>query len=912
MEYFLSIIIIILLIFQNAKYSKERNDLKEKIDGLNEKLNGLHYLLKTKHFSSTSEEIQVDEEVKEETILNENDIPNNVIEEVEPIAEPIKQEETELEENLEPAYVISYTNVVDLNDKDISIIENILKTAETSGNNETLERLKNKMLQVLGIETVLEATDAAFIKTLLNDYNYSKKIQQFKYESETTEDTIEEAAVQTADASNTFVAAPTIKHETIQDEKLPLWDRFKQKNPDLEKFIGENLINKIGILILVLGISYFVKYAIDKDWINEPARVGIGVLAGSLVLFIAHKLRKNYTAFSSVLVAGAIAIFYFTIAIAFHEYKLFGQEVAFAIMVVITAFSCLISLSYNRMELAILSLIGGFAVPFMVSTGSGNYLVLFTYIAILDVGILIMAYFKKWQLLHILSFIFTIILFGGWVTQDALSSGPHNFGALVFAFVFYLIFMVMTTISNLRSKGTFTGVQLGMLSINNFVFYGIGMFVLNTYKPEFQGLFTAFLALLNMAYSLLLYKKFGLDKKGIYLLIGLSLTFITLAIPIQFSGNNITIFWAIEAVMLIWLSQKSQVKSYRFVAVIVQTLMLGSLLMDWLVYIENGALAIILNPVFIAGIFVITSFISVYYLLRHETAKLSQFGLSFNPVFYKNLARLLAICVAYFVGLTEVVYQSVLYFEFTSVVSIAFQYHLLFTAVLCFILYRNRTRYNNDKIVNILSVFNIIIFAFGFSRMAFHELEDNIMYEMDTNISYYLHMLACVFMLFFWYLIYSSNKTNKVFEFFKNKLAIWVAVFVLVFLTSSEVVLQGLHFMDTTPAVNQTIDSFSMIDIAQNKIIKTGLPVLWGILAFALLLWGIKKQLKVLRIIALTLLGLTIVKLFAYDISNVSETGKIVAFILLGILILIISFIYQKIKVLVIDEEKPIENEDIN
>ena len=80
---------------------------------------------------------------------------------------------------------------------------------------------------------------------------------------------------------------------------------------------------------------------------------------------IAHKLKKNFAAFSSVLVAGAISIFYFTIAIAFHEYQLFSQTVAFAIMIVITAFSVLVSVSYNRQELAVLSYIGGFAVPFM-------------------------------------------------------------------------------------------------------------------------------------------------------------------------------------------------------------------------------------------------------------------------------------------------------------------------------------------------------------------------------------------------------------------------------------------------------------------------------------------------------------------------------------------------------------------
>ncbi|MPT33347.1 MAG: DUF2339 domain-containing protein, partial [Chryseobacterium sp.] len=159
-------------------------------------------------------------------------------------------------------------------------------------------------------------------------------------------------------------------------------ENFKENNPDIEKFIGENLINKIGILILVLGISFFVKYAIDKDWINEPARVGIGILAGALVMGIAHRLRKNYSAFSSVFVAGAISIFYFTIGIAFHDYHLFSQTVAFVIMVVITIFSVFVSVSYDRKELAVLSLIGGFAVPFMVSTGEGNYKILFTYIAI--------------------------------------------------------------------------------------------------------------------------------------------------------------------------------------------------------------------------------------------------------------------------------------------------------------------------------------------------------------------------------------------------------------------------------------------------------------------------------------------------------------------------------------------------
>ncbi|MFB9057787.1 DUF2339 domain-containing protein [Mariniflexile ostreae] len=719
----------------------------------------------------------------------------------------------------------------------------------------------------------------------------------------------EERVAEPVKISASFQTPITAPNKRVEQKPKPsFWKRFKQKNPDLEKFIGENLINKIGILILVLGISYFVKFAIDKDWINEPARVGIGILAGSLVLFIAHKLRKKYAPFSSVLVAGALAVFYFTIAIAFHEYQLFSQQVAFGIMVVITAFSCLISLSYNRMELAILSLIGGFLVPFMVSSGSGNYVVLFTYIAILDVGILALAYFKKWHAVHILAFVFTMVLFSGWMATELNAEAPDYLGALVFAFVFYLLFIITNIINNLRNKGSLSKIQLVMLSVNNFIFYGIGMLILANYKPELSGLFTALLAVLNLVYAWVLYKKFGLDKIAVYLLIGLTLTFITLAIPVQFSGNNITMFWAAEAVLLMWLAQKSQIKSYRFATVLVQFLMLISLLMDWPRYFETtNTLIIVLNPIFIGGVFVVASMVIVGYLLRNETEKLLKFGFKFHPQSYRNLIHILAIITGYFVGFFEVSYQSVTYFSFNDFLAIIALYHLLFSLVFCFIFYRNRTL-SRDKMINSVAVLNILLFAFLFSSIPFIEHKDNIMDATNSHMAYYLHFVSISFVLYFWYLIYTTNKTEKVFSIFKHRWILWFVVFIIVFMASKEVILHGLYMIDYP--IDQSLKSSSyvtatdLMDASRSKIIKTGLPILWGVLAFVLLLWGIKKQIKPLRISALTLLGITIVKLFVYDISNVSETGKIIAFILLGVLILIISFVYQKIKVLVIDEDK--------
>lgn len=719
----------------------------------------------------------------------------------------------------------------------------------------------------------------------------------------------------------------------IQQDKKPnvikksWWENFKEKNPDLEKFIGENLINKIGVLILVLGVSYFVKYSIDKGWISEEARVGIGILSGAMVLGIAHKLRAKYAAFSSVFVAGAIAIFYFTIAIAFHDYKLFNQSIAFTIMVMITIFSCVISILYNRKELAVLSLIGGFAVPFMVSTGAGNYKVLFTYILILNSGILGIAYFKRWNIINILAFIFTILLFGGWFIKDIQIEKPHYLGALVFGFLFYLLFVAMNIINNLRTKGVFTNLELFILSSNTFLFYSLGMVALHDFHPELRGVFTTGLGILNLIYALILYKKFGLDKKAVYLLIGLTLTFVTLAIPIQFKGNYITLFWAAEAVLLLWLGIKSKITLYKFGSVIVTVLMFFSLILDWInMNSFNLNYTIIFNKIFITGLFSIITLIIQRYLLKSDEENSRQFGFTFNPIDYSGFLKIVCIILAYIVGFLEVNFQSNSnLISNNSSASIVIVYHLIFCLIL-FIFSMKSNKIENIKFAKSIGILNILLGVFWFSNYPFFENKEILEGKTTTTIAFILHYLVLAIIIFFSVSIYKKNKEKELFSILNSPYTIWFVAFLIVFISSTELMLHGLKLGIDPITDVQVLNNKLMKDYngdknyvksllvnqdlysIRNLIVRTGYPILWGLLAFVFLIFGIKYKNKVLRIVALTLLGITIVKLFLFDIKNVSVPGKIVTFILLGVLILIISFVYQKIKVLVI-EDKPIEND---
>ena len=115
----------------------------------------------------------------------------------------------------------------------------------------------------------------------------------------------------------------------------------------------------------------------------------------------------------------------------------------------------------------------------------------------------------------------------------------------------------------------------------------------------------------------------------------------------------------------------------------------------------------------------------------------------------------------------------------------------------------------------------------------------------------------------------------------------WFYVFFFVFMASAE--------LDHAVVVSAYSPDISMEHIL-NQNHKIGYPILWGITSFVLIAWGLKKKLKHLRIISLTLFLITLLKLFLIDIKGISEGGKIAAFISLGVLLLVVSFMYQRLK----------------
>jgi uncharacterized membrane protein len=697
------------------------------------------------------------------------------------------------------------------------------------------------------------------------------------------------------------------KQPPEEDEAIPVMDEqdertyteekkdnpWIKKNPDLERFIGENLANKIGIAVLVLGISFFVKYAIDKNWINEAGRVIIGLICGSILIGLAHYIRNNYRSFSSVLVGGGLTVFYFTIAYAFHEYHLISQTAAFAIMVIISAFAVLLALYYNKQELAILATIGGFLTPFLVTTGQENHIALFTYLCILNAGLMVLAWFKRWPSINIIALFFTTIIYGGWLVKKTVLEDAETLpyrDAFLFASLFYILFVVMNIINNLRVKRKFGAFDFIIVLSINFLYYSAVLFILRYYNHNYKGVFTASLGVLNFLLVIIFQRKKNIDNNFVSLLTGLSLTFISLTAPVQLKGNHIVLFWAAESVILFWLYQRSKIIHLKVASLIVSTLMTACLIITWsqVYFSDNAILPVLMNKGFITTLVAASALFIYFLLLRKEKDEFYLKGIRYQPV--KNAILTSSLIIAYLAGALEIYYQFSTRFTETQLYTIYIQAYSFGIAILLLQVFKRSVHF---------PILKFVFTALCLGLYLFH-LKTNYTVSLDlltsnTPVLFTGHWVAAIFL--FW-LLYSLIKF-----FFRNTggdwsayrtAFTWISAISIILLFSVEL----YHIILWTNYSNENDWTWW-----ENLYYKAGLTILWGICSFSMMWLGMKFSFRELRIISLSLFTITLFKLFIYDIRNIPPGGKIAAFILLGVMLLTVSFMYQRLKKIIIDNE---------
>ncbi len=333
----------------------------------------------------------------------------------------------------------------------------------------------------------------------------------------------------------------------------------KAECPDLESRIGSHWLNRIGITAVLIGVSYFLKFAFDNDWIGPTGRVAIGLLAGIAVVVWSETFRRRgYRVFSYSLKAVGIGVLYLSLYAAFQVYNLIPSSVAFMMMFAVTAATAVMAWTQDAEVLAAFALIGGFSTPLLLSTGQNREVALFAYVAILDLGALALLILKPWRRLLILSYVGTLSLYVGWyssfydLTQLRMTVG--------FATLFFAIFAVAPMVTLPAEKGRWSDLVPPLIAVINAAGYFLQIYIM---FEEIGTKDTAWFALALAALYVFLSRKSRVraasaeTARTVDLLhLALAMGFITVAIPIRLDAHWVTMGWFVEAAILLWVADR--------------------------------------------------------------------------------------------------------------------------------------------------------------------------------------------------------------------------------------------------------------------------------------------------------------------------------------------------------------------
>lgn len=333
-----------------------------------------------------------------------------------------------------------------------------------------------------------------------------------------------------------------------------------QIRPSLENRLGAQVFNRIGILALMVGATWFLKLAIDNQWIGPVGRILIGLITGAGVVVWSERFRrKGFPAFSYSLKAIGTGVLYLSLWAAYQLYHLLPSEAALAGMILVTAWNAYMAWAQNSELLGAYALAGGVATPLLLSSGGNHEIFLFTYVLAIDVAVVALVRIKSWPRLLLGAFPATMFYFFAWYAKYYQEAAFAI--TTIFAGLFFLAF-VSASLGNplaepaapqgrFRRLGRFTPHIL--LPLGNAAFVSLALYLVM--KDSERGWFVPWLMLILSAVYLLI-ARLPQAPVAAALHLSLAVVFLTIAIPLKASGHWITVAWLVEGVALLWVAAR--------------------------------------------------------------------------------------------------------------------------------------------------------------------------------------------------------------------------------------------------------------------------------------------------------------------------------------------------------------------
>jgi len=379
--------------------------------------------------------------------------------------------------------------------------------------------------------------------------------------------------------------------------------------------LGGNLVVRVGVVVLLFGFAFLVKYTAARDLVPLEVRLAAAFAAGIALLVLGWRLRHSRFGYAVTLQGGGIGIMYLTLFAAARLFDLVPLPLTFLVMVGLVVFSGILAVLQNAAAMAVLGAAGGFMAPVLLSTGAGSHVTLFSYYALLNAGICGIAWFKAWRWLNLLGFIFTFGIGSAWGMQYYR---PDYFTTTEpFLVLFFLFYLAISVLFALRQPPRLKGY------VDSTLVFGLPLVVFSLQvglvKNMDYGLAFSSLAM-GLVYTGLATALWRRRKQGLAALVeaflSLGVVFGSLAIPLALSGRWTTVAWSLEGAGLVWVGCRQQRWTARSFGLLLQ---LGSGAFFLFGSHGTGADMAVFNNRFLGGILVgLAGLASAYFLERYE------------------------------------------------------------------------------------------------------------------------------------------------------------------------------------------------------------------------------------------------------------------------------------------------------
>ena len=327
-------------------------------------------------------------------------------------------------------------------------------------------------------------------------------------------------------------------------------------------FTDGNVFVRVGIIILFMGMTFLIRYAIGKNMLPIEVRLAAVSAVAIALLFWGWRQRNKRKTFSLIVQGGGVGLLYLTIFAGFSLYQVIPSGMAFVFLALIVVLAAMLAIFQDAKALALFASIGGFLAPVLTSSGSNNYIGLFSYYAFLNAGIFFVAWFKTWRILNLVGFLFTFAISTTW----GVLSYKHEYFSTTEPFLI-LFFLMYTAIGILfaRSRTEFYKDYVDSSLIFGTPLLAFGLQSAMVKDFEYGIAISAFsLAAFYLLLTGMLWKKYGDSLRLLTeTFLSLGVIFATLAVPFAIDGTLTGATWAIEGAGILWISVRQEQKYRR-------------------------------------------------------------------------------------------------------------------------------------------------------------------------------------------------------------------------------------------------------------------------------------------------------------------------------------------------------------